>query len=446
MTTKPNEKKEPFTWKNYISKLSKRQKSGFWLLNSLNTLAFLIMAIPGGAGMISCFGLWLLTTVLIFLWYRYFNEANRKNIKGYEWYDAIAFAVVAASIIRGIFMEAFTIPTGSMENSLLVGDYLFVSKFHYGARMPMTPLSFPFAHNTLPMTKSTKSYLDAFSMPYYRLPGFSEVNRFDAVVFNWPDDSLPRPVDKKENYIKRCVGLPGDKLSIVRGLVYIDGKPIETPEHSNHQYVIFTNGRPLDPKILKDKFDVDVYTGQNSGADPSEFDLYADANDTAYIYQGFLDKGQLEGIRAISDVERIDTVFYQPGDFGFHGQNYYFNKFKDASPDYMPELWIPKAGAEIRLTVDNFPLYEKAIRVYENNPSLSLDNGTIKLEGREIKSYKFKMNYYWMMGDNRHNSQDSRYWGFVPEDHIVGKAVFIWMSWDKIKGGIRWSRLFHTVH
>jgi signal peptidase I len=445
---KKTEEKQPLNWKNYKSKLSPRQLRGFWFLHGLNLFSFLVMFLLAGAPFLNCIGLFLLSAFLILAWYYYFNSTREKT-KGLEWVDAIAFAVIAASIIRGLFMEAFTIPTGSMENSLLVGDYLFVSKFHYGARMPVTPISFPFAHNVLPFTQKTPSYTNWFHMPYYRLPGFSEVQRYDAVVFNWPDDSIPRPVDKKENYIKRCIGLPGDNLSIVRSIVHINGKAIENPENSNHKYHIFTNGVPLDPQFLKSKYDIDTYTkflgNEGDYNEASEYDMIAYQNDTSYIYEANLSKSQLAGIKAITDVKRIDTVFFQPGDFNFHGQNYFFNKV-NGSPDYMSSVWIPKVGGKIALTTENFPIYEKAIKEHENNPTLEIKNGKIMLEGKEIKEYTFKMNYYWMMGDNRHNSMDSRYWGFVPEDHVVGKAVFIWMSWDKFKKGIRWNRLFHTVN
>ena len=398
---------------------------------------------------------------------KYLDPAKRPEIKKTwvrEWVDAIIFAVIAATIIRTFLIEAYTIPTPSMEKTLLVGDFLFVSKVSYGPRFPMTPLSFPFVHHTLPMTTDTKSYLEWIKLPYYRFPGLGKINRNDAVVFNYPDgDTLSvkfqsnrsyysmvreygwkkvnsdprefgqiiyRPVDKRENYIKRCIAVAGDTLQVIDHQVYINGVKADNPGIMEYQYLVRASGNQLNPRML-DELDV---TDKVWPVGPGEFvaTLTADA------------ATKLAKVKGISGVEILSE---QPGKWDKetfpYAPQYPWNR-----DNYGP-LVLPKAGVTVDLTMDNLPLYERVIRNYELN-DLKTENGKIYINGKETNQYTFKMNYYWMMGDNRHNSADSRYWGYVPEDHIVGKAVFIWFSMDKNKslldGKIRWNKLFRFVN
>ncbi|MEI7594118.1 MAG: signal peptidase I [Bacteroidota bacterium] len=404
-----------------------------------------------------------------------------------EWSDAIIFAVVAATIIRMFMIEAFTIPTSSMEKSLLVGDYLFVSKLHYGPKIPNTPLSFPFTHHTMPFTESTKSYLEWIKLPYYRFWGPETVKNNDVVVFNYPDgdtvalkmqtqsyyslvrrngwqtvntdkgtygDVTARPVDKRENYIKRCVGIAGDSLKIVNKQLYINGKAVENPEQLQYQYVIFFRNMTGDlNKRTREALQISKEDYDNSKFNDSTIMLPLTAENAKAIKQlpnvvnvfcvsdtNWNRKVLDDNIRYYLDKE-CSSVGWNPSIFPY-SEKYPWNR------DNFGTIWIPKAGVTIPLTTDNLPLYERIIGVYENN-NLKVQNGKIFINGKEAKTYTFKMNYYWMMGDNRHNSADSRYWGFVPEDHVVGKAVFVWLSLDKDKSfldKIRWSRLFRFIH
>jgi signal peptidase I len=343
-----------------------------------------------------------------------------------EWVDAIIFAVIAATIIRTFFIEAYTIPTGSMEKSLLIGDFLFVSKISYGARIPMTPLSFPFAHHTMPLTGG-KSYLEWIKIGYHRLPGFGHIKHGDCVVFNWPAENEGRPIDKKENYIKRCIGTPGDTLSIHNCAVSINGKEIPVPENSQSSYMVRTDGSGFSEQAIQ------------------RLSLYDGIRKTVDTFFFHLSKKNVEEMSKFVNVKQIEPNIY-PQDWHEDGiyppdQNYKWNR-----DNYGP-IWIPKKGVTINLNSSNISVYRKVISEYERN-SLEERNGKIYINGQESSQYTFKMDYYWMMGDNRHNSADSRYWGFVPEDHIVGKAVFIWMSWDSNATGfnkIRWGRLFHSI-
>jgi signal peptidase I len=448
--TEPNKKKqsEKLTWTSYYEKLSSRQRKGFWLLSSLNVLFFLTMWLFGGASFLNIFSLFAFGQALIFVWYHYFNATKAKS-RWREWVDAIGFAVVAASIIRTVFMEAYTIPTPSMEESLLVGDFLFVSKFHYGPRMPQTPLSFPFTHNTMPFSETKKSYLNWINLPYYRLPGFTNVSRFDAVVFNWPADTVAGQMpDKKQNYIKRCIGLPGDTIKIVRGVVFIDGKKIDMPQKMMYKYKVEAKF-PFDSKALQE---IGVNFHPTMGYDNSGREqLFSDPNDdvqsdvTGRFYEQHLTGEQMLKISKMPNVVSIDTAFMEEGQ-----ENHGYDPFQQGwNTDYFGSLWIPKKGATIPLNKQTYTLYRRAIQDYEGNATLELKGDQVYLDGKVAASYTFKMDYYFMMGDNRHNSMDSRFWGFVPEDHVVGKAVFIWMSMDRWSSGfkkIRWSRLFHLVN
>ncbi|MBS1599770.1 MAG: signal peptidase I [Bacteroidetes bacterium] len=396
-------------------------------------------------------------------------EVVRKHKKSSarEWIDAGVFAIVAATLIRTFVFEAYTIPTPSMEKTLLVSDFLFVSKFSYGPRIPNTPLAMPFVHHTLPFVNA-KSYVEWIKIPYTRWFA-SPVKRSDVVVFNFPagdtvinkegyqseqpyydvaralggaggidagrqiilndPDEYPiivRPVDKQENYIKRCTGVAGDTLQIKQQVVYIDGKPSPFPPFSETDYLVTTAGQPLDETIMKDEYNIDI----NNGLELRQTGV---ANQYSMLLTYSAKEKMLKSGLAKSITPELDTFAT--------GRVYpYDNIHKWSVDDYGP-IWIPKKGSTITLTAENYSIYERPIRVYERN-KLEMRNGKIFLNDQETNQYTFKMDYYWMMGDNRHQSQDSRYWGFVPEDHVVGEAWLIWMSWDK---GVRWSRLFKKI-
>lgn len=366
------------------------------------------------------------------------NKAEKKKkSSAREWTDAIIFAVVAATLIRTLFIEAYTIPTPSMERSLLVGDFLFVSKVNYGARTPITPISFPFAHHTMPLL-GTKAYWDGIQLPYYRLPGLSEVKKGDVVVFNYPmeaDTPLNRPVDKRENYIKRCQGAPGDTIALLQAQVYINGKAMPVPPGSQTDYSIVTNGTDLNPDVL-DELKVTQYDNMLGPTMTKE---------SAAKIKGY------SNIKSITpNIKKPD--FYDPSNPVFPNATPQYkldpkNKDLPWNVDNFGPIIVPKKGWTVKLDSLTLPVYGRAIQVYEGN-KLEIVNGDIMINGKKETTYTFKMNYYWMMGDNRHDSADSRYWGFVPEDHIVGKALFIWMSWDDNAGffsKIRWSRLFKGI-
>ena len=389
------------------------------------------------------------------------NPPDGKQTKFVEWIDAIIFAVIAASFIRMFFIEAYTIPTSSMEKSLLVGDFLFVSKTAYGPKTPNTPLSFPFVHNTLPVTGG-KSYLEWIKLPYKRLKGFTHIKNDDVVVFHFPEgdtvalnqptqsyyqmlmlygrervwsdkrtfgDIISRPVDKCENYIKRCVGIPGDVINMERGQLYVNGKPQKEIPGMQMKYNIITNGTAINPKQLErlgiSKDDQRDYTSRQ------------------YILP--LTVENVEKIKQFSNVVSVNSMIEEPAVWDqliFPSDERYQWNLDNWGP-----ITIPKKGVTIELTVDNLPLYQRLIDSYENN-DLEVKGDQIYINGELATSYTFKMDYYWMMGDNRHNSADSRYWGFVPEDHVVGKAKFIWLSLDKDKkfpGKIRFGRLFSNI-
>jgi signal peptidase I len=362
------------------------------------------------------------------VWFLLKTKPGQRKSAFREWVDAIIFAVIAATIIRTFFIEAYTIPTPSMEKSLLVGDFLFVSKVSYGARIPETPLSFPFAHHTMPLIGG-KSYLDWIKIGYHRLPGFGEIKNEDVVVFNWPAEQEGRPVDKKENYIKRCMGIAGDTIQVKNSVVYINGKEMIVPPHSEFPYQVKTDGSGFNKASLE-KMDI------------REGGPVSDRGD--FIFN--LTKEGVEKLRTISNVNSIKPDLDPEGnveDFIFP-----FDSRFPWNVDNFGPLWIPKKGMTIKIDSTNIALYRKAIGEYEGN-KLEEQNGKLLINGKELTEYTFKMDYFFMMGDNRHNSADSRFWGFVPEDHIVGKAVFIWMSWDtngSFLGKIRWSRLFHSIH
>ena len=389
------------------------------------------------------------------------NPPEGKQTKVVEWVDAIIFAVIAATFIRMFFIEAYTIPTSSMEKSMMVGDYLFVSKTAYGPKMPNTPISFPFVHHTMPLSTTMKSFSTIIHNPYRRIAGWGKVKNDDVVVFNFPEgdtiamnmqdrsyyelvrsygrdkiwgdkgvfgDIIYRPVDKRENYIKRCIAIAGDSLKIVNGLVYVNGKPQKEIQGIQYKYLINTNGTAIN-NVALEKLDI-------TRSDIEE-------SDSRYILPLTVEQfKKMDALKFIQSKERVlspidfsdPAIFPSDPTFSWNLDNF-------------GPIWIPKKGVIINLSISNLPLYKRIINVYEENKLLVKD-GTIYINGAPASTYTFKMDYFWMMGDNRNNSADSRYWGFVPEDHVVGKASFVWLSLDKNKSflsKIRWNRFFMSV-
>jgi signal peptidase I len=357
------------------------------------------------------------------------NKPRKRRSAAREWFNAIIFAVIAALFIRVFFIQAYVIPSGSMEGSLLVGDYIFVSKLSYGARLPITPISFPFVQHTMPLT-GTKSYWSGIQLPYFRLPGLGKVKRGDVVVFNYPmeiDSPLRRPIDQQENYIKRCVAIPGDTMVIDRAQIFINGKREADPRYSEPSYLVQSDSTRLDPDMLE-RMNISVV------------DYYLHN-----YYHLIMTRQTAAKLKKLHNVKSIREFYQLPG--VYQPKVFPFDPHLHWNEDNMGPIVIPKKDSYIKLTSLNFPVYRRAIAVYENN-KVRQQGGDIYINGKKTDRYKFKMNYYWMMGDNRHNSEDSRYWGFVPEDHIVGKAILTWMSTDSSKGPFhrtRWDRVFRWI-
>jgi signal peptidase I len=371
-----------------------------------------------------------------------------------EWAEAIIFAVFAAAFIRMFLIEAYVIPSSSMEGTLKVGDFLFVSKAHYGIRTPMTVAQVPLVHNRMPIGNA-ESYLEKPALPYFRLPAIEKIDRYEPVVFNWPvGDSvvllpdrswdvgqmrqkyggvippgievITRPIDKKDHYIKRCVGLPGDSLKIVGGQLYINGTAAQNPRHRQFLYRI----TPVVNEKKLDEFGVSIH------------DLPKEATSRGFYN---LDDEQVEKIKALGPdikVERVPQDRFPGYTFPNDAKRYGGWTVDDFGP-----IYIPAKGATTPLSLDNLSFYRRIISVYEGN-KLEVRDGKIFINGQEATSYTFRQDYFWMMGDNRHNSEDSRIWGYVPEDHIVGKPLFIWFSTKEgnIRKGINWNRIFKPAN
>jgi len=405
--------------------------------------------------------------------------------------SSLLFAVVVATLVHTYVMQPFTIPTSSLEKSLLVGDFLFVSKFHYGARTPMTPVAAPMVHDTLPLI-NVKSYSKWPQIPYFRFPGFQKIERNDIVVFNWPVDTVyqffdqsgrlavDKPIDKKSNYVKRCVGIPGDKLSIKDGFVHINNSKLVLPERAKIQYhysVIFKE--PIYGAFLEENKMMEYmpyYTISTKIWDRPEVKTFlTEGKYNAKLKEITRDSTSavVSGVLSDADMQKLGMSHAQiAGEINMteelaakiatdprvlsvkkvvrEADKTVFPQTGEWSIDNFGPIYIPEAGKEIELTTANLPLYSRIITEYEKN-DLKVDGDKIMINGQVVNRYTFQQNYYWMMGDNRHRSEDSRYWGFVPANHIVGKPVFIWLSldqnvpWSKAIDKIRWERLFTTV-
>ena len=398
------------------------------------------------------------------------------------WVDDIVFALVAVYFINIFVFQNYQIPSSSLEKSLLVGDYLFVSKLSYGPRVPNTPIAFPLVQNTFPIF-NCKSYLDWPEWGYKRVKGLGEVKRDDIVVFNFPagdtvalkvqnpdyytlvkeygrdyvwedkatfGDVIYRPVDKRENYVKRCIGMPGDTIEIRNNQVFIDGKAAKNPEKLLYNYFIETDGSMLSEeqfRLLDISKDDRVLINGNNNANLMSF-LGIQPNAQGQFNPVYHFPMTQKALETAKKLPIIKQVIIEPDSFG--GATYFPVDYPTGwSRDNYGPLWIPKKGATIPLTEENIGLYSRCIRNYEGN-TLEVKEGKAYINGQPTDSYTFKYDYYWMIGDNRHNSADSRSWGFVPEDHIVGKPIMIWLSLDKDRGifdgGIRWNRMFRWVH
>jgi len=443
----------------------------FRKINTKNLAFFLITSAVYGLFVYWCGNFWLLFGILIladvFLcgfipwtsWKKNKTTGNPRLIS--ELIEAVVAAIAIAFFLRLFILEAYVIPTSSMEKTINIGDYIFVNKLKYGPRMPMTLFSMPFTHNTLPFS-SRPSYKTWKELAYKRLPGYSSIRNYDIVVFNFPegDTVLPdltdknetyytlvrktgrdsllkhhrilvRPVDKKENYIKRCMGLPGDTLRILHGTVYINGYKEIVPERVQYNYFLLSSSGNLGNDLM-DSLDISWYD-----VNYNEYNAIYEVPLTEKNYASLEGTGMVKGIRKH---ESVDPAFSQQQVFPFD-RNYLWTE------DNMGPLVVPKKNMSLPINRDNIPLYARIISVYEKN-SLQIKGNDIYINGSKSVSYTFLMDYYFVMGDNRHNSNDSRFWGFVPEDHIIGKAWLVWLSVDKNRSGmkkIRWNKMFKII-
>jgi signal peptidase I len=413
----------------------------------------------------------------------FWKKREGKNPAWVEWVDALIFAVIAVTIINIFLFQNYKIPTGSMEKTLLIGDHLYVSKVAYGPRIPNTPIAFPFAQHTMPGSLYTKSFVRWLEWPYHRLKGLRSVKNDDIVVFNFPEGDTVcieqqstsyynivrataeemqmkdlysgkapktpeqyknaarevvlakytmtyRPVDRRDNYIKRCVGIAGDTLLIVDGQLFVNGKPQKNYKGKQYHYNIYTNGKVLNPKLFQK---MGVYLSDVNQAD----------NSSLVVPLTFENAEKLKQAKNVDSVK----IYYEPK--GYYNSSVFPHDSRYAwNGDNFGPLWIPKKGVTIPISIDNISIYQRVIEIYEGN-KFEMKGNKIFINGIESNTYTFKMDYYFMMGDNRHESADSRYWGFVPEDHIVGRPVFIWLSLNKEASGffssIRWDRMFRSA-
>ncbi len=405
----------------------------------------------------------------------YGNEVVEKYKKpqSREWVDAGVFAVVAATLIRTFVFEAYVIPTGSMERTLLINDFLFVSKMSYGPRIPITPLSFPFVHNTMPGSLTTPSYIKQVQLPYKRLPGFQEVKRNDVVVFNFPAGDtiinlpdygskqpyydvlrnvykgnrealmsefpiLVHPYDKTDNYIKRCVAVGGDVLQVKKGILYINNEIGYKPEAAQTDYILnLSTG--FTTEYLENELGIKIMMDEEHNVRYNKDDDYEEQDNTGKVCKLNLTIDNYNKVKLLPNVKSITPIV----DEGISSDMFPFDTtYNKWNRDNYGPITIPKKGDAITLTPQNISFYRRLITNYENN-TFEEANGKFIINGKETTTYIPKFNYYWMMGDNRHRSQDSRYWGFVPETHIVGKASLIWFSWND---GPRFKRIFKAIN
>ncbi len=409
-----------------------------------------------------------------------------------QFIGSIIYAVVFATIVHTYFLQPYIIPTGSLEKSLLVGDFLLVSKFHYGARTPQTAVSFPMVHDTIPIAK-TRSYLKKPQLPYFRLPALQKIKRNDIVVFSWPADTVrqffkkearvDKPIDKKSNYVKRCVALPGDTLSIIDGIIHINGKASIMPERAKplFGYKAYNAKGISARKLISSGFDdiiraflisnitqpmfnaLSPHIIQLKQNDPNNFVVLTGAKglplDVVRKYRvqakELLEQEKslfltLKEAEQLSKEVAFDSLKRNVNVTKNYNQIFFPNNVRyNWNEDQFGPIIMPKKGVTVSLTSKTLPLYKKIIQDYESN-TLNIRGDEIIINGQLSDAYTFQQDYFWMMGDNRHRSEDSRFWGFVPEDHIVGKPVFIWMSIDGFMDGIRnwnvrWNRVFTTV-
>jgi signal peptidase I len=366
------------------------------------------------------------------LWKSKNEKKEKKEIsRAREWYNAIVFAVVVATLIRWGTVQAFVIPTPSMENTLLVGDFLFVSKLHYGPQTPRTPLQIPLTHQKV---FGIPTYLPWIQLPTYRFPGFSEIKRGDVIVFNVPPASMNggevHPPDLKNNYVKRCVAIAGDVLQVINKEVVVNGEVLPMPPHMKFSYLI-TSRDEIHPRnfgALGLDADDYYYMGRDGGNNA--------------VYRLYLTSPQAESVKNLSFIRSFEE---DRNDYSSPNEPIFPLKYsKSWSGDNYGPIWIPKKGETISINDSTLSWYGEAIRDYEGNSNVEIGNGQLSINGKNVSTYTFAQNYYFMMGDNRHNSLDSRYWGFVPEDHIVGKPLFIWFSMDdraNLLSMIRWKRI-----
>ena len=442
----------------------------------------------------------ILVILTLGFYFFYISYASRKtklveeiSFSGFERsIGSFIFAIVIATIVHNYFLQPFVIPTGSLEKTLRVGDFLLVSKFHYGARIPSTVVTLPMVHDTIPIIK-TRSYLKSPQLPYIRIPGFQEIKNNDIVVFNWPADTVRKffvkekgvikPRDKKSNYVKRALGIPGDTIEIKDGIIFINGKKNVLPDRAKP---IFTYNIRAEKGVSSNKLkeigiegfirkfiiknltprsyeEISNYILSISNTNDNEYLVYTDDSgiplsiirDNNITISELIDSTReisltYEDAFKIENSNLFDTIYRVTQSKGVSNLNFFpnNNNFK-WNNDYLGPIYIPKKGDQIDLSLDNLPLYKKIIKDYEFN-DIEISNGRIIINNEEQNSYTFKQDYYWMMGDNRYNSEDSRVWGFVPFDHVLGKPVFIWMSIDGLFNGIqnwkfRWDRIFTTI-